>query len=359
MEEKVGFFARSQSTTALNKFKARMDAVQTEDDFEMARNGHIQTIIHSMASAPEQWDELCEINIAWIGDNFISSISDESEELTKEKIDDIFSMCFRFLFELYLSMKNGLAREFERAREFTFDSIELFELRAKEQIEYAIRDMPINIFKSIANSESIQSIKNFNEISHLADEKRGDWEKELSDRESRVNTLKEALSTYESGFNFVGLFDGFNELSAEKKKEKENLLFWLKVLGFLVVAPLIAEVVVLYFNLDDLGKVKSVLMLSIVPTISLVAIFIYYFRVILFNYKSAKSQLLQIELRKTLCRFIQHYSEYSSGVKEKDKEALEKFENIIFSGIVSDDERLPTTFDGVEQLGKLIKSVKS
>ena len=76
MEENIGFFARSQSTTALNKFKSRMDAVQTEDDFELARNGHIQTIIHSMAISPEQWDEYCEINIGWIGDNFISRISD-------------------------------------------------------------------------------------------------------------------------------------------------------------------------------------------------------------------------------------------------------------------------------------------
>jgi hypothetical protein len=359
MEEKTGFFARPQSKTALNKFKGRMDAIRTDDNFEMARNSHIQTIIHSMAINPDQWDKFCEISINWIGDSFISRISDESEELTKEKIDDIFSMCFRFLLELYLSMKNDLAMEYERARRFGFDNINQFEPYAKEQIEYAIRDMPINIFKAIANSESIQSIKNFNEVSHSADAKREEWEKELSARESRVNALKEALSTYESGFNFVGLFDGFNELSTEKNAEKENLLFWLKVVSFLIVSPLIAEVVVLYLNLSDLDKVKSVLALSIIPTISLVAIFIYYFRVILYNYKATKSQLLQIELRKTLCRFIQHYSEYSSQIKGKDKESLDKFENIIFSGIVSDDEKLPSTFDGVDQLGKLIKSIRT
>jgi len=249
--------------------------------------------------------------------------------------------------------------EYERARNFAFENIDSFENNAKLQIEYAIRDMPINIFKSIANSESIQSIKNFNEISHVADEKKVEWEKELSERENRVQVLKEALSSYESGFNFVGLFDGFNELSTEKKSERDNLLFWLKVLGVLVVTPLITEMFVLYKYLDDLDKVKTVLSLSIIPTISLVAIFIYYFRVILFNHKAAKSQLLQIELRKTLCKFIQNYSEYSSEIKEKDKEALEKFENIIFSGIVSDSDKLPTTFDGVEQLGKLIKSAKS
>ena len=77
-----------------------------------------------MASAPDQWDEYCEINIGCIGDSFISRISDEGEDLTKEKIDGIFSMCFRFLFELYLSMKNDLAMEHERAKKFAFENID-------------------------------------------------------------------------------------------------------------------------------------------------------------------------------------------------------------------------------------------
>lgn len=359
MEEQPGFFARPLSNIALVRFKGRMNALHTEDEFELARNGHIQTIVQSMANSPGQWDELCEINISWIGDNFISRISDGSEELSKEKLDDIFSICFRFLFELYLSMKNDLAREFERARTFAFEHIDEFEQNAKSQIEYAIRDMPINIFKSIANSESIQSIKSFNEVSQSAKDLREQWESELSEKEARVESLKESLTKYESGFNFVGLFDGFNDLAKEKLTEKNNLLFWLRVLGVLIVSPLAVEVIVIYLNLDNLENIKVSLALSTIPTISLVVIFIYYFRVLLFNYKAAKSQLLQIELRKTLCRFIQHYTEYSSEIKKKDGDSLEKFENIIFSGIVSDEEKLPSTFDGVEQLSKLIKAAKS
>ncbi|MET0013053.1 MAG: hypothetical protein ABW088_05315 [Sedimenticola sp.] len=359
MEEQSGFFARSQSITALTGFKGRMNTLHTEDEFELARNGHIQTIIQSMANRPGQWDELCEINISWIGDHFISRISDGGEDLSKEKLDDIFSMCFRFLFELYLSMKNDLAPEFERARSFAFEQIEEFEQNAKSQIEYTIRDMPINIFKSIANSESIQSIKNFNEVSRSAIDLREEWENDLAEKEARVLSLKESLNKYESGFNFVGLFDGFNDLSNEKTTEKNNLLFWLRVLGVLIVSPLVVEVIVIYLNLDNLDNIKIPLALSTIPTISLVVIFIYYFRVLLFNYKSVKSQLLQIELRKTLCRFIQHYTEYSSEIKKKDGDSLEKFENIIFSGIVSDDEKLPSTFDGVEQISKLIKAAKS
>jgi hypothetical protein len=139
----------------------------------------------------------------------------------------------------------------------------------------------------------------------------------------------------------------------------KSQLLQLKCFGFLSTVPLIAEMVVLYLNRTDLSDVKHALLLSIIPTVSLVAIFIYYFRILLYNYKATKSQLLQIELRKTLCRFIQHYSEYSSKLKQQDQDALSKFENVIFSGIVSDEEKLPSSYDGIEQLGSLIKSIKS
>jgi hypothetical protein len=59
-----------------------------------------------------------------------------------------------------------------------------------------------------------------------------------------------------------------------------------------------------------------------------------------------------------LCQFIQNYAEYSKEIKTKDKSALEKFENLIFSGIVSDEQNLPSTFDGIEQLSKLADAIK-
>lgn len=66
--------------------------------------------------------------------------------------------------------------------------------------------------------------------------------------------------------------------------------------------------------------------------------------------------MVQIELRKTLCQFIQNYSDYSKNIKEKDANSLEKFENLIFSGLVTNEDKLPSTFDGIEQLTKLIKN---
>jgi len=352
-------FDTSQSKTVLAKFKHKIDGLVPADDFEKQRNSLIRLVTSAMANKPEEWDELCEVNIGWIGDQFISRLSNEEKALDKESLDDICSMCFRFLFELYLSMKNDLSMEFEAARRFVFNNVDLFEHNAKEQIEYAIREMPISIFKVITNSDAIESIKDFNAVSAKAEKLKEDWDKELSTKEGRVNKLKESLEKYENGFNFVGLYQGFDDLATAKSTERDNILFWLKILSVLIVLPVLAELVIIFNHIDNISAIKDGLIVSIFPTLSLAAIAIYYFRVLLFNYKSVKSQLLQIDLRKTLCRFIQHYSDYSGEIKKQDADSLEKFENVIFSGIVTDDGNLPSTYDGIEQISKLIKSVKS
>lgn len=352
-------FETNQSKTVLARFKHKIDSLVPANDFEKQRNSLIRLVVSSMENGPGQWDEACQINIQWMGDQFINRLADEETELTKERLDDICSMCFRFLFELYLSMKNDLAMEFETARRFVFNNIDSFEHNAKEQIEYAIRDMPISIFKAIANSDSIKSLKDFNAVSVKAEKLKEDWDADLTEREARVDVIKESLSKYENAFNFVGLYQGFDDLAKEKKNERDGILVWLRILSVLIVSPIIAELIFVYLHIDNLSAVRDGLLVSIFPTISLVAIGIYYFRVLLFNYKSVKSQLLQIDLRKTLCRFIQNYSKYSSEIKKQDASSLEKFESVIFSGIVTDDGSLPSTFDGVEQIGKLIKTLKS
>lgn len=355
----MAFFDTNKSKTVLAKFRHKMDGIVPANDFEKQRNGLIHLVMRAMENKPGQWDDLCQINIDWIGGNFINRLSDEEKELSKEKLDEICSMCFRFLFELYLSMKNDLSMEFEAARRFVFNNLDLFETSAKEQMEYAIRDMPINIFKTIANSDSIESVKDFNAVSSKAEKLKENWEKDLSAREDRVKKLKNSLSEYENGFNFVGLYQGFDDLAETKSTERDKILFWLKTLSIIIVLPVLMQLMVIYININNISAIKDGLIVSIFPTLSLAAIAIYYFRVLLFNYKSVKSQLLQIDLRKTLCRFIQHYSTYSSEIKKQDADSLAKFENIIFSGIVTGDGNLPSTYDGVEQISKLIKSVKS
>lgn len=357
-DKKIVLFQTSQSRTTLARFRSKIEAISPGSDFEIGRNSLITLVIGSMEKSPEQWDDHCQINIGWIGSSFINRLADNEKALSKILLDEICTSCFRFLFELYLSIKNDLSMEFEQARRFIFSNLSLFDESSKEQIEYTIKEMPISIFKSIANSEAIESFRDFNSASNRAEKLKADWDNDLLERASRVEKLKEEISKYETAFNFVGLFQGFDDLSKEKTKEKDNLLFWIRVLGAATVAPIFLEIAFIYLNIKDISIVQQGLLFSILPMISLVGISIYYFKILLFNYKSVKSHILQIELRKTLCRFIQHYADYSSKIKEKDRDSLSKFENIIFSGIVSDDEKLPTAYDGIEQIGQLIKSVR-
>ncbi|MBJ9951464.1 hypothetical protein I5735_00115 [Acinetobacter baumannii] len=65
--------------------------------------------------------------------------------------------------------------------------------------------------------------------------------------------------------------------------------------------------------------------------------------------------MMQLELRMALCQFIHNYAEDSESLYSKNKNGFEKFENIIFSPIVASDDKIPTTFDGIDQIAKLIE----
>jgi hypothetical protein len=352
------FFETIENNSILAKFERNIAQLECSTDFDKNRNAVILLIIKSMKANPKEWDSQCQINIKWIGSYFIRKL-DSNDDLTKERIDDICSMCFRFLLEMYLSIKNDFSLDFEAARDFVIKNSDFFEPSAKSQINYALVNMPISIFKSIANSTAIDSLKEFNSLSSKAEKIKHEWENDLLERESRVNALRDSLSQYENAFNFVGLYQGFDELSKEKTSERDNILYWLKIISSLLTIPIIIELIVIYSHIENISSIKDGLIVLAIPTLSFAGILIYYFRVLLSSYKAVKSQILQIELRKTLCRFIQNYIEYSQKIKKQDPESLLKFESIIFSGIVTEEGNLPSTYDGVEQIGKLIKSIKS
>ena len=219
--------------------------------------------------------------------------------------------------------------------------------------------MPIAILKQLINSEAATSLLNLETTQTKAEEKREAWLKELNNKEENVEKLKSDLDKYETAYNFVGLHQGFDQLHRTKQSEKNTTLTWLIIFGFLIPLPLSLEIAIILRNIQIIEATKDIITLTIIPSLSISALLIYFFRIILSNYKSTKSLLLQIDLRKTLCAFIQNYSSYASDIKTKDKDALEKFESIIFSSLVPDESNIPSTFDGINQLASLIKSVKN
>jgi len=362
-ENPVKFFSSEENLNVIRQFHAGLHFVETPDasgkSDQFVTLG-LKEILYSIQSNAKEYDERCQANIKWIGKEFISALRNYSENKKegKDKLRSIFVMAYRFLCELDFSMPGDLNMDLGRIILQINDHLDEFEPREKSAIIYANFTMPVNIAKKIINHDNIQNVKQFNNLIAQAETKKEEWTKELDKRGNEVKLLSDKLDEYKTAFNFVGLYDGFRKLADDKNKEKFWLFLSLIAIGLVVISPLISEVAYILLNQDAIAKHKDIIVYAALPMVTFELILIYFFRIILFNYKSVKALLVQIELRKTLCQFIQNYSDYSKNIKEKDASSLEKFENLIFSGLITNEDNLPSTFDGIEQLTKLVKSVK-
>ena len=206
-------------------------------------------------------------------------------------------------------------------------------------------------FRKIISSEDFKSIK----LIQDTESKIAESLKKAEDLKKDVNLLDEKLAKQKTTFNFVGLSDGFKSLKEQKIKELngERWVYWILMLS--IIGLIIYK---LYWTVNYLNEPNPNLQLLIVVSISFVLmllVVIYFFRISLVNIKSIRSQILQIDLRLTLCQFIHNYQNDTSGFRNAEiKDSLDKFEAVIFSPIVATDDKIPTTFEGIEQLSGLI-----
>lgn len=354
------FFKSEHHAKVLASFLRKAEAAHIKDESRAMRLSISREIIGYIYKSPEGWDERCTFNIKHIGDQFIEWLRD-FDQSKPTHIDHIYCMSYRFLceFDFLVGPGKELSVELRSIKnKIEHDSGEM-DGDVKSQIIYASYVMPANIAKDFINDANIGVFKDFEQKKLEAEKLKEQWDAEIASKESTTNALKEKLEQYKIGFNFVGLYQGFSGLAEKKNKEA----FWLFVsligMGLFILAPLIAEIILSLMGIYN-GKIFSFEhLLILIPIISIEIILIYFFRIILLNHRSVKAQIMQIELRQTLCQFIQSYTGYSSEMKKQDSSALEKFESLIFSGVLSDPEKLPSTFDGVTQIGNLIKSIKN
>ncbi len=356
------FFRSEENTNILRDFLNKVKAVprQNPEDPKRARIFLSAKIVEFIYNNPEEWDKRCTFNIKSIGDSFIKLLNNYSSELTGE-IDKIYVFSYRFLCEFDFLVEEDLEPDMELKSILSTirENNDELDDALRSQVIYATYMMPVSIAKDLISNSKIIAFKDFEKKIVEAENLKKEWNDEINSKKSATDKLKEKLTEYNVGFNFVGLNKGFSGLAEDKNKEAFLLFLALIVMGVFILTPLVLELL-FTFTEDYRGiTFESAEIIKLIPLISIEVILIYFFRIILMNHKSVKAQILQIELRKTLCQFIQSYSEYSAKIKKSDPDALEKFENIIFSGIISDPGRLPSTFDGFEQIGSFIKSMKN
>lgn len=354
------FFVDENNLKDIGAFLRKAESIHVTDDNRAKRLSIAKEIIGYIHRSPEGWDERCNFNIKHIGDKFISLLRYfDPSKLTE--IDHIYSMTYRFLCEFDFLVGEGkeLALELMSIKNKIQRDIEEMDEDVRSQIIYASYIMPANIVKEFINDSNIGVFRSFEEKKTEAKKLKTEWDKELEQKKNETEKLKEQLDEYKTAFNFVGLYQGFSDLADQKISESRKLFWSLIAMGLAILSPLAIK---LYYTANGLSNEKQLSMdylISLIPLLSIEVVLIYFFRIILLNYRSVEAQKIQIELRKTLCQFIQSYAEYAAKIKTKDSASLEKFENLIFSGILSNPEKLPSTFDGLEQISELLKKIKS
>lgn len=172
-----------------------------------------------------------------------------------------------------------------------------------------------------------------------------------------ISQIQESLEEQRSEYNFVGLSKGFMNLKNQKLKElkTQNIIYY-SIMAILILLIVIKS----YWSITFLESNSFDSFLFLIPTISMllvIFIMLYFFKISLVNIKSIKSQILQIDLRLTLCQFIHNYEADTVSLRSNEmKESFEKFESVIFAPIVANEDQIPTTFDGLEQLANLLNT---
>ncbi|MFI5447649.1 hypothetical protein [Polaromonas sp. UC242_47] len=353
----ASFFANMKR--ALSGASRRLDDFAQADQAVLSRAKWVSKTFEIILANADEFDENCQVTIEWIGSQISSRIAEASDRpLDAKLVDELFQFAYRLVIEFDLSVKGDLSMELSGFKNFVADSFNDFPSQLQTVLTWAKQDMPIAVMKKLLGTTALSNLRNIEGFAKDIDAKFSDWSKRLSEEEDKASALADALTKYETAFNFVGLYSGFDDLSKVKAAEVRNLRQWTSLFGALAVVPLLIEMLVIYLNMDRLQDLKWQLIVSAIPVLSLTVLLLYFFRIALRSSEGAKSQLLQLELRKTLCQFIQSYASYSSIINKENPDSLKKFENVIFSGIVSSDEKIPATFDGIDQIAKLVKAIK-
>jgi len=356
------FFASEDNAAAIRSFATVLRTLPplTEPHPEVVQPLTIffNVLVGNLAA----FDEHCPANIEWLGQRFIGqlvSFSERRAEKPAELLIDIFTYAYRFLCELEFSQPGDLSFELRGVKTFVNESLELFTGIDRQQLVYASYTMPASLTKRILQHSSLVDFKAFAETASTAKQMKEQWDKEIIAKKLETDALQEAIGRLQTKFNFVGLVNGFEILAGKKKGESKRSFLALLGLGGLMVLPVTLQLWFTLQNVNTIDTHRTTLVYSLPPLLALELILLYFFRVVLSSYRGLQAQLLQLDLRVSLCQFIQSYSDYSAKIKKLDAAALERFESIVFSAITSDAEKMPATFDGVEQLAKLVSSVRA
>lgn len=371
----------------LEQSKRNLEKVKTEKFNEMQDTEIVEQIdfclfvidfILDKINKGDNLNDYFPFYIKWKGkyslESYIRNINKNTED---KEIKQLSRELYRILVELstlckyeFLKLDREIKSEIKKNFNIMKNTLEK-DNKQKENISIALpsEDYEIRIIKhylDIKNKKEFKAFTNYEQNKIEVQKLNEEHEKNIQ----IINQLSKKIKNLKSDYNFVGLSQGFEKILNDKKDKKGGLLGCLILLGLLIAFPAIYKTFVGFYSVKTLHIMSNFIIVTqdpirnnvswqeLLAILSLELILIYYFRILLRQYHLVQSEIHQLELRLTLCSFIQSYADYAKELKEKSAVTLEKFESVIFSNIMSNPEQMPSTFDGMQQLVTLIKEIR-
>lgn len=360
-ESTGSLFTEPSNSALLRRFVQELNSLPKDSIAPEGLTHNLAQILNLMISNSAKFDEFASVNVEWIGQNFIGEINNYfglQAEKRPAAIRSLFVSAYRFLCELEFTQPGEPSFEVRKVMNFVHDNLEAFDGNDRQQLVYAAYTMPAQVAKKLIGHPSITDFRKFSETVEASRRLKEQWDSDLNERENLLQGLTANIKKITSEYNFVGLVHGFQELKNNKERERTVSFLSLIAIGFAMLALPSVQVNFVIERLAEIENHKATLAYSLPTIIAVEIILLYFFRVVLGQFRSVKAQLLQVDLRISLCQFIESYAEYVSKLREKDSSALGKFEALIFSGLVTEESGIPSTLDGAEQIANLIRSLR-
>ncbi|EGR3201333.1 hypothetical protein C4G38_RS10505 [Vibrio parahaemolyticus] len=326
---------------------------QSLNEHQIERDNEIRRLLSDMIDYSGSWDETFK------GRRTVDQLLIQLERVLahddnfEANVNNLCSYLYKCSVEFHLKFdgepENDQANSFML---FCQSTIHQFDERTRSQLSINHFRTSTQIIKEILSEDGVKRVRELDKIEGSLRNECEKWKEVLDQNREEAVHLEQTLKNYSTAFNFVGLSKGFQALSTLKRKELKGLYKNQWTLTVFIILTILMELVIsLAFAITD----KSIenLIYTFLPFLSLVVVLLYFYRVNLANVRNLEAQLLQVDLRNTLCKFIQSYAEYAKELSTS--QTLDKFESLIFSGISMQPDDIPTTFDGLEKITGVLK----
>jgi hypothetical protein len=330
-----------------------------------------KAICHVLSMVKENAEYL-DVSCTYFIDHYFDAFL---KYLNGKEIDAIFLTMLYMIHVEYRLSTGKLDNHYVESVFSIYDNLENnadVDKKLKELILYNKHSLPLLWFSWQVNKGDFYQIRKAAEVAPALEGLINEYNKIAGEHIELLNLQKIDIEKYEltlknqkSEMSFVLLDKGFFNLESDKNKFSK-VLFWIMVgfafLLFAVPASFFWLHVTDYIHVLNPNLPKNLSVFSeislFIPFVSIEILLIYFFRISLYHFNANKAQILQLELRRSLCQFIEGYSDFSSKIKGKDATALDRFEALIFSGLAPTHETVPTTFDGLDQVEKLVAAIR-